>query len=102
MIKIMKEFNNTGGASSSSNNSNNKANALDLAKKYKFSSDDASEESGLLISPNGLVGVQYDINSNKISIRPDNDLNLGSQELSKFKQDLSSAEKLASEISKIK
>lgn len=104
MVKILKEFGNTGGGSSSSGGSSggNSANAIDIAKKYKFSGEDATEESGLVIGPNGMVAVQYDIPGKNIAIRPDNDLELGSQDLSKFKSDFSAAEKLASEISKIK
>lgn len=103
MIRILKEFNNTGGSSgTSSKNNGSKATAIDIAKKYKFSGEDATEESGLLIGPNGMVAVQYDINNKKIFIRPDNDLELGSQDLSKFKSDFSSAEKLAGEISNLR
>lgn len=101
MVKILKEFNNTGSSSSSTSNSN-KSSVLDIAKKYKFSGDNATEESGLVIGPNGMVAVQYDITNKNIVIRPDNDLELGSQDLSKFKSDFSAAEKLASELSKIK
>lgn len=103
MLRVLKEFNNTGDSSSKpSSGGGNSATALDLAKKYKFSGEDASEESGLVIGPNGMVAVQYDIPGKKFAIRPDNDLTLGSQDLSKFKSDFSAAEKLAGEISKLK
>ena len=100
--KVLKEFGNSGGTKSSGNSGGSSATAIDIAKKYKFSGEDATPEAGLVIGPNGMVAVEYDIAGKNIVIRPDNDLALGSQDLSKFKSDFSAAEKLASEISKIK
>lgn len=98
MINILNEFDNT---DNKNNRNTTQVNAIDLAKKYKFTTENSTEKSGLLVSPNGMIAVQFDIEKNNIVIRPDNNLALGSSDLSKFKQDLSLAEKLAGEISNI-
>lgn len=102
-VKRIFEFNNSGSsASKTSSSSSNKETPTSLATKAKFEVGDATDEAGLVIAPNGMVAVEYDIASGDIIIRPDNDLAIGSQELSKFKADLTAAEKLAGAIAKLK
>lgn len=99
MVRYLREFTNSGSNNSSSGSSNNNTKSvLDLVNQYKFQADEnTTNEEGLVVGPNGMVAVEY--GANGISIRPDNDLNLDSQALSKFEQDLAQAKKLAVAIS---
>lgn len=101
MVRYLKEFTNIGGSSSSSTNTSSQKSVLDIIKQNRFQVDDnATDEEGLAIAPNGMVAVEYNVNG--IVIRPDNDLELDSQELAKFKSDLTASEKLASSINNLK
>lgn len=101
-VKVLKEFSNGGSTSSQSSTSTSKQTPTDIFKSARFEIQDGSDDNqGLAIAPNGMAAVEYNIEENKFAVRPDNDLALDSQSLSKFKQDITSCEKIADQLSKL-
>lgn len=98
-MKILKEFSN--GNSSQNNNSSSQSSVTSMLKQQRFTLDgDSNDNSGLAIASNGMVALQYDMGENTFAVRPDNDLALDSETLSKFKQDITTCEKMADQLSK--
>lgn len=100
-VKILREFSNGGNSVSSSTSQNNSKTPTEIFKSARFEIQDGSDDNeGLAIAPNGMAAVEYNISENKFAVRPDNDLALDSQTLSKFKQDITACEKIANQLSK--
>lgn len=72
-----------------------------IAKSANFDISDATDISGLVIAPNGMVAVEYDLNKDQVIIRPDNDLKLNGQNISQFESDFKACKALVSAISNI-
>lgn len=104
-VRLVEDFSNTGNSnnvSSSNVETNQSKTVTDICKSAGFQLDEGStDEKGLAIASNGMVAVQYDVTTKSISVRPDNDLSLGSQDLDKFEKDLQSCKQLAIQINKL-
>lgn len=103
-VRLVEDFSNTGNSNNVSNSSTETQSktVTDICKSAGFQLDEGStDEKGLAIASNGMVAVQYDVTTKSISVRPDNDLSLGSQDLDKFEKDLQSCKQLAIQINKL-
>lgn len=103
-VRLVEDFSNTGNSNNVSNSSTETQSktVTDICKSAGFQLDEEStDEKGLAIASNGMVAVQYDVTTKSISVRPDNDLSLGSQDLDKFEKDLQSCKQLAIQINKL-
>ena len=79
-------------------NTQNVKTVTKIAKSANFDISDATDISGLVIAPNGMVAVEYDLNKDQVIIRPDNDLKLNDQNISQFESDFKACKALISAI----
>ena len=100
MIKKLQEFNNAAVDKTVGNSSTNVQSPTELISSAGFQmSKSSTDKNGLAISNSDMIAVQY-LEDGTVSIVLNNDLNLDSQALRTFKDELNKAEQLATEIQK--
>lgn len=101
-VKLMEDFSNKGNSSNTMSGTSQTKTVSDICKSSGFQLDEGStDEKGLAIASNGMAAVQYNMSNKSISVRPDNNLSLGSQDLAKFEKDIQDCKQLALQINKL-